>query len=524
MKDGSITLPLGSVDIEPGTRIRFFVREGGFAKKEVEAIWMGYKKKSLEESFNGTPGGSFSPTACFLMSTLDRGTKLFGGKSGYESSAISEFLPTVPSISGFFSNGILGQLDDDEVVFHPSAACYCLFGSKTKRPIYSPVKAAEALANEARQQEEDDEVERALGAEDEKRTYRSSQGSASLITDEVLAPRSEDGELILKRREIHSSRALTVSAVQWSVAEKTATPNSVMEGFMWDKETEVDRFRERVPLSNLLSQCKLSMTDPSKPQPRDWVGPIKQAASDGTFVIIPECKRIEPVYGSLRKRYDVAKLVKQFIAGGAPSISVNCDAVLFGGSIDDIETARGAASSAAIESASHDGVVLPPILASDLLLYPYQLYKLRLAGADAVTLMVGALAGKDLLYLSKIAGGIGFQTLAVVTSEVQIRSVTQLAPGGITALVISNRELENFAFDESGEQALKLLKSDALAEFRTKHGAEVPILVDGRVGIITRPNKENGNPSTLEYINELKENGAMGAIVSGGLVVANEAD
>jgi hypothetical protein len=138
--------------------------------------------------------------------------------------------------------------------------------------------------------------------------------------------------------------------------------------------------------------------------------------------------------------------------------------------------------------------------------------------------MVGALAGKDLLYLSKIAGGIGFQTLAVVTSEVQIRSVTQLAPGGITALVISNRELENFAFDESGEQALKLLKSDALAEFRTKHGAEVPILVDGRVGIITRPNKENGNPSTLEYINELKENGAMGAIVSGGLVVANEAD
>ena len=122
------------------------------------------------------------------------------------------------------------------------------------------------------------------------------------------APRDENGELVLKRREIHSGRALTVSAVEWSVAEKTATPSSVLEGFMWDKETEVDRLRERVPLANLLSQCKLYGLDPSMPKPRDWIGPIKEAASAGNFVIIPECKRMEAVTGSLRKRYDVSKL------------------------------------------------------------------------------------------------------------------------------------------------------------------------------------------------------------------------
>ena len=65
---------------------------------------------------------------------------------------------------------------------------------------------------------------------------------------EKKAPRDKNGELILKRREIHSGRALTVSAVEWSVADRTAKPSSVLEGFMWDKETEVDRFRERVPL------------------------------------------------------------------------------------------------------------------------------------------------------------------------------------------------------------------------------------------------------------------------------------
>lgn len=51
-------------------------------------------------------------------------------------------------------------------------------------------------------------------------------------TKEQKAPRSSDGELILRRREIHSGRSLTVSTVEWSVAEKKAQPNSALEGWM----------------------------------------------------------------------------------------------------------------------------------------------------------------------------------------------------------------------------------------------------------------------------------------------------
>ena len=35
MKDGSVTFPLGSVNVKVGARCRFFVRDGEFAKKEV---------------------------------------------------------------------------------------------------------------------------------------------------------------------------------------------------------------------------------------------------------------------------------------------------------------------------------------------------------------------------------------------------------------------------------------------------------------------------------------------------------
>jgi small ligand-binding sensory domain FIST len=134
MKEGSVTLPLGSVDVEPGTRMRFYVRESAFAKKEVEALWTGYKRRALKENVEGPP--SFTPTGCFLFPTLDRGTKFFLGKPGYESGAVSQYLPTVPCIAGFFCNGVIGEMRTDpesgikeSASLYASASSYILFGS-----------------------------------------------------------------------------------------------------------------------------------------------------------------------------------------------------------------------------------------------------------------------------------------------------------------------------------------------------------------------------------------------------------
>jgi indole-3-glycerol phosphate synthase len=449
MKDGSVSLPQGRVDIQPGTRMRFFVRESDFAKKEVEALWVGYKKKVLDRQFESdATKPAFQPAAVFVVPTLDRGSKFFQGKSGYETSVVTSMIPGLPCISGFFSNGVVGRMDsgdseeagDIKTGIHGSSSGYFLIGSRTGRPIYSPAGIAheQAVLKEQEAQQEAEAV--ALAAEDEKRSNGSSKAPSEMNKS---APRSEDGELILKRREVHSGRSLTVSTVEWSVAENTAVPSCTLEGFMWDKETEVDRFRERVPLANLVSQSRLSVVDPNAVKPRDWVGPLKRAAAaDGRFVIIPQCKRMEPISGSLWKRYDPSKLAREFTLAGAPVISVNCDAVLFGGSLEDVTKAREASTAAAIEIMSEDGVVVPPILASDLLLYPYQLYKLQLAGADAVNLFGGALAAKDLMYLAKIASSLKIQTLVTVTSEVQLRGLTVLPPGTLDGVIVSNRELE----------------------------------------------------------------------------------
>ena len=390
--------------------------------------------------------------------------------------------------------------------------------SKSGRPIYSSAVAAAEKAALEEQAALDKEAAKLLAVEDEKRRKR------TMATEELSnnrAPRSEDGELIIKRREVHSGRAMTVSTVAWSVAEKTATPTSALEGFMWEKETEVDRFRERVPLANLVSQCRLSAADPTLPKPRDFMAPVKQVIDSSGFVIIPECKRMEPSLGSLRRRYDVEALSKMFTVANAPAICVNCDGVLFGGNLEDVKKARGAASTAAIEQMSEDGVVVPPILASDLLLYPYQLYKMSLAGADAVNLVVGALPKKDLTYLIKIASSLKIQSLAMVTSEVQLESLVDFPEGSISAVIVSNRDLEDFSFDMTGEQALTLLKSSAMEKVKEKHGADIPVLVEGRIGIIESPDAE-GNPSALAYMEALKAAGANGCIMGGGLIQDNK--
>jgi len=394
-----------------------------------------------------------------------------------------------------------------------SASGYFLIGSKSNRPIYSPAKSDEyKTEDEERQQVEEEELASAM--EDKAREEK----LKSFDMDEKKAPRDERGELILKRREVHSGRAMLVSTVEWSVAENMATPTSSLEGFMWDKETEVDRFRERVPLANLLSQCKQCAVDPSKPKPRDWIGPVKETAAKKGFVVVPECKRTEPESGSLRKRYDVSKLVKEFVNNDAPAISVNCDPILFGGSLEDVTKAREASSKAAIESSSlDDGVIVPPILASDLLLYPYQLYKMRLAGADAVNLIAAALATKDLVYLTKIAASLQMQTMLTVTSTAQIENFNVLGANSINGLIISNRNLEDFSFDMTGRQALDILESDELKSFKEKHGDNFPVLVEGRVGIIDGTDgNDSGDPKT--YIEQLKDAGATGAVVGGGLV------
>jgi indole-3-glycerol phosphate synthase len=404
-----------------------------------------------------------------------------------------------------------------------SASGYFWLTSKSGRPVYS------RMAEKTEPADIEDASEETSNSDTEAVRSLRKDGAAPFGQAKQRAPRSPDGELIWKRREVHSGRAISVSTVEWSVAEKTAQPTSVLEGFLWEKEYEVDRHRERVPLVNLVSQCRQAAADPGSPKPRDWIKAIKQKAATGSFVIIPEFKRSDPAYeggASLRRRYDFPILASDFVSAGATAVSVNCDAILFGGAVEHVSQIREALTQAALgSSTAQDGVVVPPILASDLILYPYQLYRLRLAGADAINLVAGALDGKDLVYLTKIAAGLQLQVLVTVTTQVQIQVLAEsVAPKVGTILngvVVSNRQLEDYSFDETGKQALSLLKSAAMEKLRRAVGDDFVVLVEGGVGIIEQADEITGESDISNYVRALAKAGAVGAIVGAGLAAAD---
>ena len=83
------------------------------------------------------------------------------------------------------------------------------------RPIFNPARTAASAESSGNESESPENAElTAIEKEDEKRDAK----MKSFTTSEK-APRDERGELILKRREVHSGRAMTVSTVEWSVAE-----------------------------------------------------------------------------------------------------------------------------------------------------------------------------------------------------------------------------------------------------------------------------------------------------------------
>lgn len=78
----------------------------------------------------------------------------------------------------------------------------------------------------------------------------------------------------------------------------------------------------------------------------------------------------------------------------------------FHGSMDDLREARKACDI--------------PILCKDFIVHPIQMYRARLAGADAVLLIAAALEGRELSTLSAIAQDLGMTALIEVHEEKEL--------------------------------------------------------------------------------------------------------
>jgi len=144
---------------------------------------------------------------------------------------------------------------------------------------------------------------------------------------------------------------------------------------------------------------------------------------------ILEIKRASPSAGPVRAGADPAELARGY-AGVADALSVLCDRQYFGGSLDDLAAARGAFDA--------------PILAKDFFLDLRQVADARIAGADAILVMLSLLGDGDAGAMIDEARRLGMDALVEVHDEAEMRRALAL---GAPLIGINNRDLRDLSID-----------------------------------------------------------------------------
>ena len=159
---------------------------------------------------------------------------------------------------------------------------------------------------------------------------------------------------------------------------------------------------------------------------------------------ILEIKRASPSAGAIRAGADASALARGY-AGVADALSVLTDGRYFGGSLDDVAAAR----------AEFDG----PILAKDFFIDPRQVAEARIAGADAVLVMLSLLDDSEARTMIREARRLGMDALVEVHDEAEMRRALAL---GAPLIGINNRDLRDLTIDLSTTERLAGLARDRL--------------------------------------------------------------
>ena len=248
----------------------------------------------------------------------------------------------------------------------------------------------------------------------------------------------------------------------------------VLDEIIAHKRGELSRQRVERPLGELERACR------GLARPRDFEAALRPRAPRRVS-LIAEVKRASPSHGVLNADLDPVSQARTYARTGAAAVSVLTDEKYFRGSLDDLVAVRAA--------------VAVPLLRKEFIVEEYQLWESRLAGADAVLLIVAALDQQTLRDLMQAAREIGLGVLVEVhTADELERALALSAP----VSGVNNRDL----------QTLKTSLAPSLSL--------LPLIPPGPVAV-----SESGI-STGAEVERVIEAGAHAILVGEGLVRATD--
>jgi len=215
----------------------------------------------------------------------------------------------------------------------------------------------------------------------------------------------------------------------------------LLEEIMAWKRQEVPKQMAEMPESDL--QALLTFTPPAA----DFAAALARPGVS----LIAEVKRASPSKGLIAKDFDPVDLALTYAEGGASAISCLTDARFFQGQLDHLT---------AIKEAFRQRGIHLPALRKDFIFHPYQVLQARVAGADAILLIMAVLGDADYRELLAYARELGMEALVEVHDEGELERALTQTP---RIIGVNHRDLRTFQVDLNTTARLRpLIPKDVL--------------------------------------------------------------
>ncbi len=187
------------------------------------------------------------------------------------------------------------------------------------------------------------------------------------------------------------------------------------------KRDEIAAAKARVPPEEMERRAR------SMPATRGFLATLERTIAEGRPALIAEIKKASPSKELIRADFEPATLARAYQSGGATCLSVLTDRPFFQGSAKYLKDARVAADL--------------PVLRKDFMFEPYQVFKSRALGADAILIIMAALDDAAASAIESTALDLGMDVLVEVHNEVELERALKLRP---RLIGINNRDLHTF--------------------------------------------------------------------------------